>query len=72
MRGVSIVTNKDRINLLLKDNDKLVNFLNEFPCKHCYYYEDSSCIDPEVDDDMEALCVDGIKKWLESEDNKND
>ena len=21
----------------------------------------------EVDDDMEALCVDGIKKWLESE-----
>ena len=66
------MTNKDRINLLLKDDDKLVNFLNEFPCKHCYYYEDSSCIDSEVDVDMEALCVDGIKKWLESEDDKDD
>ena len=63
-----MVTNKDRINLLLKDNDKLVNFLVEFPCKHCYYCGDSCCIDSEVNDDMEALCVDGIKKWLESEE----
>lgn len=61
------MTNKDRINLLLRDNDKLVNFLNEFPCKHCYYYDDSSCIDYEVDD-MTSVCVDGIKKWLESEE----
>ena len=61
------MTNKDRIYLLLKDNDKLVNFLNEFPCKHCYYYVDSSCIDSEVDD-MTSVCVDGIKKWLESEE----
>ncbi len=61
------MTNKDRINLLLGDNDRLVNFLNEFPCKHCYYYEDSSCIDYEVDD-MTSVCVDGIKKWLESEE----
>ena len=66
------MTNKDRINLLLQDNDKLVNFLNEFPCKHCYYCGDSRCIDHEVNDDMEALCEDGIKKWLESEGNKND
>lgn len=66
------MTNKDRINLLLNDNDKLVNFLNEFPCKHCYYCGDSCCIDSEVDVDMEALCMDGIEKWLESEDNKND
>lgn len=63
------MTNKDRINLLLKDNDKLVNFLNEFPCKHCYYYEASPCIDSEADD-MD-ICVDGIKKWLESEVDKN-
>lgn len=62
------MTNKDRINLLLQDNDKLVNFLNEFPCKHCYYYADSSCIDYEVDD-MTSVCVDGINKWLESEAN---
>ena len=61
------MTNRDRINLLLlKDDDKLVNFLNEFPCKHCYYYEDSSCIDYDVDD-MTSVCVDGIKRWLESE-----
>ena len=66
------MTNRDRINLLLlKGNDKLVNFLNEFPCKHCYYYEDSSCIDYDVDD-MTSVCVDGIKRWLESEDDKND
>lgn len=57
------MTNKDRINnLLLKDNDKLVNFLVESPCEHCYYYEDSRCADS-----MEYLCVDGVKKWLESE-----
>ena len=61
------MTNKDRINLLLKDNDNLVNFLNEFPCKHCYYYEDSSCVVYGVDD-MTSVCVDGIKKWLESEE----
>ena len=66
------MTNKDRISLLFKDDDKLVNFLNEFPCKHCYYYEDSSCIDYGVDDDMTSVCVDGVKKWLESEGNKND
>ena len=66
------MTNKDRINSILNDTDKLVNFLNEFPCKHCYYCRDSCCIDSEVDDDMEVLCVDGIKKWLESEDDKND
>ena len=66
------MTNKHRINLLLKDNGKLVNFLNEFPCEHCYYYyEDSSCIGSDVDD-MTSVCVDGIKKWLESEDDKND
>ena len=61
------MTNKDRINLLLKDNDKLVDFLLESPCEHCYYYEDNCCIGSEVDVDMEALCVSGIKKWLESE-----
>ena len=52
---------------MLKDDDKLVNFLVEPSCKHCYYCGDSCCIDSEVNDDMEALCVDGIKKWLESE-----
>ena len=62
------MTNRDRINLLLlKDNDKLIDFLLESPCEHCYYCGDSRCIDPEVDDDMGAICVDGIKKWLESE-----
>ena len=61
------MNNKDKITLLLKDNDKLVNFLVEFPCKHCYYCGDSHCIDSEVDANMEELCVDGIKKWLESE-----
>ena len=61
------MTVTDRINLLLKDNDKLVNFLHEFPCKHCYYYEDSSCVVYGVDD-MTSVCVDGIKKWLESEE----
>ena len=61
------MTNKDRISLLLKDNDKLVNFLVEFPCKHCYYCGDSCCIDSEVNDDMTSVCVDGIKRWLESE-----
>ena len=61
------MTNKDRINLLLKDNDKLVNLLNEFPCEHCYYCENSSCIDYGIDD-MPRVCVDGIKKWLESEE----
>lgn len=66
MRGVSVVTNKDRINLLLKDNDKLVNFLVEPSCEHCYYYGDNCCIDSEADD-MD-ICVDGIKKWLESEE----
>ena len=65
------MTNKDRINLLLKDNDKLADFLVEPSCKHCYYYKDSSCIDYGVDD-MTSVCVDGIKKWLESEDDKND
>ena len=66
------MTNKDRISLLLKDNDKLVNFLVEPSCKHCYYCGDNSCIDYGVDDDMTSVCVDGIKKWLESEGNKND
>lgn len=57
------MTNKDRINnLLLKDSDKLVNFLVESPCEHCYYCEDSRCTDS-----MKYLCVDGVKKWLESE-----
>ena len=51
---------------MLKDNDKLADFLVEPSCKHCYYYEDSSCIDYEVDD-MTSVCVDGIKKWLETE-----
>ena len=63
-----MMTNKDRIYLLLKDNDKLVSFLNEFPCKHCYYCRDISCLDYEVDDDMTSVCVDGIKKWLEGEE----
>ena len=66
------MTNKDRISLLLKDDDKLVNFLVECHCEHCYYCGDSRCIDSEIDVDMEALCVDGVKKWLESEGNKND
>ena len=66
------MTNRDRINLLLlKDNDKLADFLVEPSCKHCYYCGDSRCIDYEVDD-MTSVCVDGIKKWLESEGNKND
>ena len=62
------MTNKDRINLLLQDNDKLVNFLVESPCEHCYYCGDSCRIDSEVDVDMEALCMDGIEKWLETEE----
>ena len=65
------MTNKDRINLLLRDNDKLVSFLVEPSCKHCYYCGDSYCIGSEVDD-MTSVCVDGIKKWLESEGNKNE
>ena len=64
------MTNKDRINLLLKDNDKLVSFLVEPSCKHCYYYGDTRCIDSEADD-MD-ICVDGVKEWLESVGNKND
>lgn len=66
------MTNKDRINLLLKDNDKLVDFLVEPSCEHCYYCGDSRCIDYEADDDLTSVCVDGVKKWLESEGNKND
>ena len=61
------MTNKDMINSILNDTDKLVNFLVEPSCVHCYYYGDSRCIDYEVDADMEELCVDGVKKWLESE-----
>ena len=65
------MTNRDRINLLLlKNDDKLIDFLLESPCEHCYYCGDSCCIDSEADD-MD-ICVDGIKKWLESEGNKND
>ena len=70
MRYGDFMTNKDMINLILNDTDKLVNFLVEPSCAHCYYYGDSSCIDSEADD-MD-ICVDGIKKWLESEGNKND
>ena len=55
---------------MLKDDDKLVNFFFFFSCVHCYYCGDSCCIDSEADD-MD-ICVDGIKKWLESEGNKND
>ena len=66
------MTNKDRINLLLKDNDKLVNFLLESPCEHCHYCGDNCCIGSEVDDDMTNVCVSGVEKWLESEGNKND
>ena len=62
------MTNKDMINLILNDTDKLVNFLVEPSCVHCYYCGDSCCIDSEVDANMEELCVDGIKKWLESEE----
>ena len=65
------MTNKDMINLILNDTDKLIDFLLESPCEHCYYCGDSCCIDSEVDD-MTSVCVDGIKKWLESEDDKND
>ena len=57
---------------MLKDNDKLADFLVEPSCKHCYYCGGSRCIDSEIDVDMEALSVDGIKKWLESEGNKNE
>lgn len=64
------MTNKDIINSILNDTDKLVNFLVEPSCEHCYYCGDSRCIDSEADD-MD-ICVDGIKKWLESEGNKND
>ena len=61
------MTNRDRINLLLlKNDDKLIDFLLESPCEHCYYCGDSCCIDSEADD-MD-ICVDGIKKWLESEE----
>ena len=56
---------------MLKDNDKLADFLVEPSCKHCYYCGDSRCIDYGVDD-MTSVCVDGIKKWLESEGNKNE
>ena len=66
------MTNKDMINSILNDTDKLVNFLVEPSCVHCYYCGDSHCIDSEVDANMEELCVDGIKKWLESEGNKNE
>ena len=59
--------NKDMINSILNDTDKLVNFLVEPSCVHCYYCGDSCCIGSEVDVDMEALCVSGIKKWLETE-----
>ena len=62
------MTNKDMINSILNDTDKLVNFLVEPSCKHCYYCGDSRCIDSEIDDDMTSVCVDGIKKWLESEE----
>ena len=64
------MTNKDMINSILNDTDKLVNFLVEPSCEHCYYCGDSCCIDSEADD-MD-ICVDGIKKWLESEGNKNE
>ena len=67
------MTNRDRINLLLlKGNDKLVNFLLESPCEHCFYWQDNHCNSFGIDVDMEALCMDGIEKWLESEGNKND
>ena len=56
------MTNKDMINSILNDTDKLVNFLVEPSCVHCYYCGDSHCIDSEVDANMEELCVDGIKK----------
>ena len=62
------MTNKDMINSILNDTDKLVNFLVEPSCVHCYYCGDSCCIDSEVDVDMEALCMDGIEKWLETEE----
>ena len=61
------MTNKDKINLLLKDNDKLVNFLLESPCEHCFYWQDNHCIGSKVDVDMEDLCMNGVKKWLKSE-----
>ena len=60
------MTNKDIINSILNDTDKLVNFLVEPSCAHCYYYVDSSCIDYGVDA-MTSVCVDGIKRWLASE-----
>ena len=61
------MTNKDRINLLLKDNDKLINFLLESPCEHCFYWQDNHCNSSKINVDMENLCVDGIEKWLKSE-----
>ena len=62
------MTNKDMINSILNDTGKLVNFLVEPSCVHCYYCGDSCCIDSEVDVDMEALCMEGIEKWLETEE----
>ena len=62
------MTNKDRINLLLKDNDKLVNFLLESPCEHCHYWSDTHCHTCGIDDDMTNVCVSGIEKWLETEE----
>ena len=61
------MANRDMIKSILDDTNKLVDFLLESPCEHCYFWQDNHCNCPDVDIYMVDLCVEGVLKWLNSD-----
>lgn len=58
------MTNFERIkNMTVEEIAILINRIGYFPCEYCYYTDSPGC---------GTKCIEGIKKFLESEMKQND